>query len=414
MREQSMSDLDLQHIQALQFRDLKSANAALKDFLKANFPYDVVTVDLRPSAVSLNSINGVLLTQQGEKLFFKTHIEPQSIIHEYYNSTVLAEAGYPVIQPVYSSTEWGKQLLIYPFFELPSLFEVARELETTQSQDTEAIVALQQQADDRLWQIYQQTLAILPAQDHASAPVHQLFFHRLTGGRFDQFYRGQDIYLPGQTLSYEQLAQRHWQINGIAYEDTLSELVRKAIDRLDPNQNETVAVVGHGDAHNGNVFVDQAQGKLVYFDPAFAGRHSPFLDLTKPVFHNVFAIWMYFPQAVAQALSIQMEIHAGQVIVTHDFVPSALRIAFLHSKLNRVLKPLLQHLNAQNLLSPHWREELKLALFCCPFLTMNLRDTQRFPPEITLLGLAIAIEMGSQSGGDRTSLLDTALAQVSV
>lgn len=408
-----MSDLDLQHIQALQFRDLKSANAALKDFLNANFPYDVVTVDLRPSAVSLNSINGVLLTQQGEKLFFKTHIEPQSIIHEYYNSTVLAEAGYPVIQPVYSSTEWGKQLLIYPFFELPSLFEVARELETTQTQDTEAIVALQQQADDHLWQIYQHTLEVLPAQDHASAPVHQLFFHRLTGGRYHQFYGGQDVHLPGQTLNYEQLDQKYWQINGIAYEDTLNDLVRKAIDRLDPTRSGTIAVVGHGDAHNGNVFVDQAQGQLVYFDPAFAGRHSPFLDLTKPVFHNVFASWMYFPQAVAQALSIQMEIHSEQVVVTHNFVPSALRLAFLDSKLNRVLKPLLHHLNAQNLLSPHWREELKLALFCCPFLTMNLRDTQRFPPEITLLGLAIAIEMGSQSEGDRTSLLDTALAQVS-
>ena len=129
-----MSDKDLQIIQSLQFTNPIEANQLLLTFIKENLPFKIKEVMLRPLAVSLNSINGFLTTEAGEKLFFKTHIEPQSIIHEYYNSTVLAEAGYPIIQPIFSSTEWGKQLLIYKFFDLPSLFNVINEIETNKRQ----------------------------------------------------------------------------------------------------------------------------------------------------------------------------------------------------------------------------------------------------------------------------------------
>ena len=48
-----------------------------------------------------------------------------------------------------------------------------------------------------------------------------------------------------------------------------------------------------------------------------------------------------------------------------------------------------------------------MALFCCPFLTMNLSDTNKFPPAITLLGLAMSVEMGSANLGTEKSLLDS-------
>jgi len=162
------------------------------------------------------------------------------------------------------------------------------------------------------------------------------------------------------------------------------------------------------------VFVDEDTETLIYFDPAFAGRHSPFLDLTKPIFHNVFAIWLYFPQEIAKNLWMNLEISADRIQVDHDFRPSALRLAFLESKLKHVLQPLIDHLKASGQLPDTWRQELKLALFCCPFLTMNLCDTQRFPPEITLLGLSLAVEMGSSSTSQEQSVLDSALDQLSV
>ncbi|NEO99735.1 MAG: hypothetical protein F6K58_13865 [Symploca sp. SIO2E9] len=404
-----MSDQDLQKIQTLQFTDIDAANKLLKAFFQSNLPFEVETVNVRPLAVSLNSINGFLTTGDGKKLFFKTHVEPQSIIHEYYNSSILAEAGYPVIQPIFSSTEWGKQLLIYEFFDSPSLFNVARELETGQRQDLEQVVSIQQQADEELREIYLKTLQQLEAKEHASAPIHQLFYHRLTGGRFNSFYQGKNIILPTEQINFDNLAQMQWVINGVKFQDTLDELVQLATKLLNPSRGKVPSIVGHGDAHNGNVFIDTEQASIIYFDPAFAGRHSPLLDLTKPLFHNVFAIWMYFPREIASILSIKLEITNNTLVVEHDFAPTTVRVAFLKSKLHRVLKPILKELKSRVWLATDWREYLKLALFCCPFLTMNLSDTQRFPPEITLLGLAISMEMGSRGQNSLKTLLDQEL-----
>lgn len=409
-----MSDKDLQKIQSLQFTDLEAANQLLKEFFKNNLPFDVKTVSLRPLAVSLNSINGIIFTEEGEKLFFKTHVEPQSIISEYYNSQILADANYPVIQPIFSSTEWGKQLLIYKFFDFPSLFDVAREIETNKRDNAEKIIDIQEKSDDDLWSIYQKTLQTLTAKEHSESPIHQLFYHRLTGGRFSEFYQDTELSLPGQVINYNDLSKRQWVINGIEFQDSLAELVNLASEYLNPEGDDTISIVGHGDAHNGNVFVDEANNNLIYFDPAFAGRHSPFLDLTKPLFHNVFAIWMYFPQEVAKDLNISWEIKANKIIVNHNFIPSALRIAFLRSKLARVLQPLLKLLRSQNKLPENWRQYLKLALFCCPFLTMNLSDRNKFSPEITLLGLCLSVEMGSKSINEQQSLLDWELEQIIV
>ena len=401
-----MSDRDLQQIQSLQFKDKETANKLLKEFLNANLPFKVKDVTVRPLAVSLNSINGFITTEENEKLFFKTHVEPQSIIHEYYNSQILAAAGYPVIQPIFSSTEWGKQLLIYKFFDSPSLFNVIREIEKNQRQDPEKIVTIQQKADEKLWEIYRKTLQTLDAEDHAKTPIHQLFYHRLTGGRFTSFYQGTEIQLPEKTINFDDLAELKWIINGGEFKHSLGELVQLATHYLNPSISNTPSVVGHGDAHNGNVFIDENKADLIYFDPAFAGRHSPFLDLAKPLFHNVFAIWMYFPKEVTDNLFIKWEIKDNTIIVEHDFVPAKVRIELLCSKLERVLKPLLKELKSRDWLDEKWQEYLKLALFCCPFLTMNLSDTDKFSPEITLLGLAMSVEMGSTNLAVNKSLLD--------
>jgi hypothetical protein len=171
-----------------------------------------------------------------------------------------------------------------------------------------------------------------------------------------------------------------------------------------PRSRDVWSIVGHGDAHNGNVFL--ANQDLIYFDPAFAGRHDFLLDLTKPLFHNVFATWMYFPQWVADNLSIQWNFQDGIIDVRHDFQPIPERLATLRSKVRSVLHPLVQELGDR--LAPDWQDYLKAALFCCPFLTMNLRDPAKFPPAITLLGLSLAVEMGS-SGIDGMSLLDREL-----
>ncbi|MFN8563108.1 MAG: phosphotransferase [Anaerolineae bacterium] len=200
-----------------------------------------------------------------------------------------------------------------------------------------------------------------------------------------------------------------WAINGQQYDQTLDELIAQATALLLPAQ-AGASIIGHGDAHNGNVFF-RGDAPLTYFDPAFAGRHSPLLDLTKPLFHNVFAMWMYFPQVKAAQTHITLKRDGGAWHVEHDYTLHPIRNMFLTSKVERALIPILRALQSRGWLRPDWRAYLKAALFCCPLLTMNLTDGEKFPPEISLLGLAMAVEMGGESAGAR-SLIDRTLDEV--
>ncbi|MEM6282672.1 MAG: hypothetical protein AAF787_10805, partial [Chloroflexota bacterium] len=404
-----------------------AAEALLAGFIGRTFPLDVHSVQLRPSAISLNSFNGFLTLADGTRLFFKTHTESDNVIGEYYRASVLADTGYPVIQPVYSSTTAGEHLLIYEVIDDPSVFDVAWEIENGNNKHFEALKRAQNQSDDELLQLYNATLDAQNAADASEAPVHQLFHHRLTKGRLERFYGPLpgmvpadntifDVKLPGRTEAMPVARAVKWTINGQQYEESLDDIITRAIALLEPAQAGPV-VTGHGDAHNGNVFLTLSQPapSLLYFDPAFAGQHHPLLDLTKPLFHNVFAMWMYFPAEIAARTQIELKRTDDRWHVTHDFVLPPVREMFLESKVERVLVPVLQKLKSMGKLREDWQDYLKAALFCCPFLTMNLADSSRFPPEIALLGLCIAVEMGSWSTGQRSRIdrvLDDVAARV--
>ncbi|MEO0562014.1 MAG: phosphotransferase [Chloroflexota bacterium] len=403
-----MSDDLLQRIQQLQFSDRSAAEALLIGFVRDTFPQlDAVGVELRPQAVSLNSFNGFLALADETRLFFKTHTESDNVIGEYYRAGVLADAGYPVIQPKYRSTEAGKHLLIYEVIEDPSVFDVAWSIESDSADLLTGLSNAQNQADDDLFGLYKATLAPQDATDAADAPIHQLFHFRLAKGRMERFYgvapsgeitRDVQITLPNtpELVSFEQVLNARWQINGRDYSETLAEVIQRALDMLQPEQGGP-SIIGHGDAHNGNVFWLRSDDplRILYFDPAFAGRHHPLLDLTKPLFHNVFAMWMYYPQEKAAATDVTLTVDGGVWRVIHNYDLPSVRHMFLTSKAERTLLPIVKLLHERGELREDWQTYLKAALFCCPFLTMNLADQERFPPAITLLGLAYCIEMGA-------------------
>lgn len=400
----------LEDIQRLQYTDLETAHDLLRGFIRDVFGLEAAAVVLRPQAVSLNSFNGFLTLADGRRLFFKSHVEPGNVIAEYYNSDLLAGVGYPIIRPVYASTTPGRQMLLYEVVEDRSVFDVAWEIEQGGVGDPEALCAAQNAADDHLWQIYRAVLSWQQSGDHARAPVHQLFYHRLTRGRLDAFYGpGTRVTLPGlDAVSVEQVRRAHWTINGVPFRDSLNDVIARAVNLLEPAQDGP-AVVGHGDAHNGNVFL--RGDALVYFDPAFAGRHDPLLDLTKPLYHNVFAMWMYFPRELAGRKGADLTCDGDRFVVTYSQELGAVRRMFWQSKTERVLVPLLRELRMRGWLRPDWRAYLQAALACCPLLTMNLTDGGRFPPCIALLGLAHVVEMGGRSVGG-TSRIECWLDEV--
>ena len=85
--------LTLSEIQKLQFSDKHRAEQAALSMIKPYRGSSVKFVELTPKPESLNSINGFVTFENGERFFFKAHTEENEQVSQYYNSSILAEAG---------------------------------------------------------------------------------------------------------------------------------------------------------------------------------------------------------------------------------------------------------------------------------------------------------------------------------
>ena len=372
-------------IQQMQFQEREKAELLLQRWLARHMKVLAESVTLTPKAVSLNSFNG-FYRSDGEEYFFKTHIEEQGILEEYYNAEQLYQAGYNIVRPLRTIHAGGQQMVIYPVVHWPVMFDLMRAVEVGNAEEysCDLLASAEKHECARLLDIYQATFTHSTAVEHARAPIHQLYWHRLVGGRFKSFYEGKHIQYPQgmhsleDSISFNELLSLHWVINGVSQQKTLGELVERAKVVLDPAQ-DALTVIGHGDAHFGNVFLEN-QDRFLYFDPAFAGRHSPLLDIIKPLFHNVFATWMYFPQTIAQDLQLTVSRYGMTITIDHNYRLTPARQAILQAKVEHLLRPLIAKLRAREMLPIHWNEIIQLAMMCCPLLTINLLDGERMPP----------------------------------
>ena len=408
-----LSHLDsLLTIQHMQFQDREKAERLLRLWFAHHMNLQTQQVTLTPKAVSLNSFNGIYRSD-GHDYFFKTHVEEQGILEEYYHAAMLQQAGYNIVNPLRLAQKKEQQMVIYPVIKWPVMFDLMRELETGEASNVtlDMLVAAERSECERLLAIYRATLAPATAEQHALAPIHQLFWHRLAGNRLNSFYAGKSVPLPGsatntgeqQYIAFDDLLRYRWIIQGQQQPSRLGELIERGKSALDPAQ-ATMTVIGHGDAHFGNVFLEN-QRDYLYFDPAFAGKHSPLLDVVKPLYHNVYATWMYFPQEIARDLHLTVTVGDTTIIVEHDYTLAPVRQAIVATKLKYLLQPLLSELRKQHALPGNWQEIMRLALMCCPLLTINLLDETRYPPAITWLGLAHAVQMGNNGPGDWRAIL---------
>jgi phosphoglycolate phosphatase-like HAD superfamily hydrolase len=391
---------NLATIQHMQFTEREKAERLLQHWFTRHMNLKTESVTLTPKAVSLNSFNG-FYRSNGEEYFFKTHIEEQGIVEEYYHAGQLYHAGYNIVRPLRTIHKDGQQMVVYPIVRWPVMFDLMRAVESGEAKDGtfDMLLSAEKQECYRLLHIYQSTFAPSAAEEHARAPIHQLFWHRLAGGRYKNFYEGKLVPLPNHTrtqennIPFNELLNYPWVINGVSQQQTLGELIERAKVVLNPARS-ALTIIGHGDAHFGNVFLEN-QKSFLYFDPAFAGRHSPLLDIVKPLFHNVYAMWMYFPLDIAQSLHLTISRGDKSIVVEHSYKLTPVREAILQTKVEHLLGPLLAELRARDALPPDWKEIVQLAMLCCALLTINLLDGERVPATITWLGLLLAVQIGN-------------------
>lgn len=401
------------HIRALALTDAQAAEAPLAALLADLFAIKPLNLKINLDQYSLNSLNGFFDTEDGA-FFFKFHQEEgeEAMAGEYYRADILARAGLPVDQPVLMSTLPGEQILIYRRRDEPRFSDVLRTLDLADNPAQRAIaVEAERQLSQRLSATYRETLHPISAAQAAAEPIHRLFHERLIdrdphafpGGRYRDFYVGARFPLPGHVLEWEDLSTRRFTVNGVIYASTLGDLFTAAEERLRPELlADAGGVVAHGDAHNANVWFsrDGDGARLSYFDPAFAGEHVPsLLAEIKTSFHNIFAhpFWLYEPALASEWFSADMALEPGRLIVETDWRLSPIRAELLAVKAREVWRPLLADLKSRHMLPPDWRRVIRLGLFLCPTLVMNLRAGVRAHTEISsLIGLCVAVMVGSE------------------
>jgi Ser/Thr protein kinase RdoA (MazF antagonist) len=399
-------------IRALAATDADAAERRLAALLHDLFGLEAQTVRINLDRYSLNSLNGFIESERGA-FFFKFHQEEgeEAMAGEYYRADILAKAGLPVDQPLHVSSLPGEQILIYRRRDQPRFSDVLRELDLVDDPVRRArAVAAERALGAKLASVYLDTLHPIVPSEAAAEPIHRLFHERLVdrdtglfpGGRLADFYVGRSFNFPGVELDWEKFAGLGFVINGQPYSRTIGELFTRAHSRLAPARlADCGGVVAHGDAHNANVWYAEGEGAaaLSLFDPAFAGSGVPaLLAEVKATFHNIFAhpFWLYDPVLATERFSASARIEDDRLMVETDWALSPVRRDLLAAKADSVWRPLLAELKQRGLLSEDWREVLRLALFLCPTLVMNLRaGAATHTPVSSLIGFAIAVMVGS-------------------
>lgn len=390
-----------------------SAETLLESLLHDLFKVDAKNIKINYDQYSLNSLNGFFDTADGE-FFFKFHQEEgeEAMSGEYYRADILAKAGLPVDQPVLMSVLPGEQILVYRRRRDPRFSDVLRALDLQDEPGRRAkAVKAEQKLSEEVLAVYLRTLHPITPEQAAAEPVNRLFFERLIdpatgafpGGRYQSFYVGQEFAFPGVTLSWETFSTCRFRVNGVEYKDTIGDLFAAAHARLDPTKlGDAGGVTAHGDAHNANVWFceDGDEATLSFFDPAFAGEHIPtLLAEVKTTFHNVLAhpLWLYDPETAAERYQAKAKLKDGVLDITTSWALSEVRKALLDVKAIDMWRPLLAELARRDLLPADWRRVVRLGLFLCPTLVMNLRaGATTHNPISSLIGFSVAMAAGSE------------------
>ena len=399
-----------------------SAEILLADLLRDLFQLEPRNLAINYDQYSLNSLNG-FFDADGKAFFFKFHQEEneEAMSGEYYRADILAKTGLPVDQPLMMSTLPGEQILVYKRRTDPRFSDVLLGLDR-QHDDAEAAIAVaaERRLNEEVLAVYRKTLHRVSADQVAGEPVHRLFYERLIdaeqgtfpGGRLASFYNGKEFAFPGVSLDWDSLSKARFVINGQAYENSLGALFDAAHARLNPRQlADNGGVTAHGDAHNANVWFErQPEGaRLAFFDPAFAGEHIPtLLAEIKTTFHNILAhpFWLYDPALAEQNFTAKARFADGQLHADFDWQLTPVRAAMLQVKADSLWRPLLSDLKQHDLLPADWRRIIRLGLFLCPTMVMNLRaGATTHNPTSSLIGLSVAVMVGSEpvTGSDMIS-----------
>ncbi|KAI1352180.1 hypothetical protein F5Y01DRAFT_324609 [Xylaria sp. FL0043] len=280
--------------------------------------------------------------------------------------------------------------LLYPFFNGSTESDVRLSYIRGGRQDTNLVDQLFYvelvKAEDTL-RAYQSSLSL-----EKNAPGHryniQRFFHdRLLNDRRMEEHYGQGMTLGGKTVPLDKLLSLRWCINGELY-PSLREAFDEARDIIAPDSAQMIScplVFGLGDAHGGNVMINQSNAKggtsdVLFIDYEVAGFHPIMLDLSKLLYNDLFYETLYqrlFPERVNLGLKYRVSVDTNTIIVNFKPQVDSLTQAILDVKLRYLVKPVSDELQSLGVNLEDYLPLLSTALFLCATVSRGFANNEQ-------------------------------------
>ena len=249
--------------------DYEGAGRVIAELVRAAFGLAATTATINRDQYSLNSLNGIVAIGDGSEYFFKFHQEEGEgdTVAEYYRAETLREAGYPVDVPAYASREVGRQILLYRRRHDRRFADLCRAAELDGAIDTAPLIRAQEDLDRIIGERYLATLHSATADEAAAEPVHRLFHARLVDpGSARAPRRPRRAVLSGPAVRVPGADHAIGAISATAAGASTASSIRapwpvcsrRAGNSSRPRHFAGAAVVAHGDAHNANVWCEDA------------------------------------------------------------------------------------------------------------------------------------------------------------
>ena len=147
---------------------------------------------------------------------------------------------------------------------------------------------LERQKEASLSSLYYRSVSFIDYKGYIESMANRLFYKRLVGNFYKEFYeRGSD--------NISSLFDRVMIVNNKRLPLTINQIIdniKRKYHDAEYSSNKIRSIVGHGDAHHGNIIVE---GDIWFIDNEYADITTPFMELAKP-YYNDFLGDLFFHQ----------------------------------------------------------------------------------------------------------------------
>lgn len=341
-----------------------------------------------------NDQHGKTLDGQFWKLSmdWQQEVKGSFLVSKYYRNTTIFPIG--VVK--------SKNILLYPFHNGRNVAFLRLDYEVANKNLFEKLVLIELQRTDIILGAYISSASI-SSQPLESIKLKRFFIDRLLNeNRLKELYSSHVLSINGRTISLQKLLSSNIIVNGTPC-GKLKTLCKKSEYMLRNNvflNKPQLTICGLGDGHCGNVLVSncsRARGQrfdLVNIDYEVAGIHSPWLDLAKPFYTDVFFHVIYADyiksitgKDVTERKQLRLSYIDESINIELNLQQSELSKVIYGIKTKYLIIPFLKFLQSNHNLEidKNWPIIFGHAMFCCAVLARDYSDNS----EIFFLNLAL-------------------------